>query len=71
MDRISGVRASKKDITYASKYRIGGIFRPFFILLLPAGGHLVDMIIGAPGPWYCIRAAVIRDALSHHPIDDR
>ncbi|MCJ8008129.1 phage holin family protein [Lederbergia wuyishanensis] len=49
MDWISGTRASKKDKTYASKYGIDGIFRTFFILLLPAGGHLLDMIFGAPG----------------------
>ena len=35
MDWISGVRAAKKDETYASEYGIDGIFRTFFILLLP------------------------------------
>ncbi|WP_246234966.1 phage holin family protein [Bacillus aquiflavi] len=49
MDWISGTRASKKDDTYLSKYGIDGIFRTFFILLLPAGGHLLDMIVGSPG----------------------
>lgn len=49
MDWISGTRASKKDNTYASKYGIDGIFRTFFILLLPAGGHFLDLILGAPG----------------------
>jgi len=49
MDWISGTRAAKKDNTYASKYGIDGIFRTFFILLLPAGGHLLDMIISSPG----------------------
>ncbi|HZH60695.1 MAG TPA: phage holin family protein [Metabacillus sp.] len=29
MDWITGVRASKKDTTYASKYGIDGIFRTF------------------------------------------
>ncbi len=49
MDWISGVRASKKDKTYASKYGIDGIFRTFFILLLPAGGHFLDMVLGING----------------------
>jgi len=49
MDWISGTRAAKKDKSYASKYGIDGIFRTFFILLLPAGGHLLDKVIGAPG----------------------
>lgn len=49
MDWIAGIRASKKDGTYASKYGIDGVFRSFFILLLPAGGHLLDMVLGAPG----------------------
>lgn len=49
MDWISGIRAAKKDNTYASKYGIDGVFRTFFILLLPAGGHLLDMALGLPG----------------------
>src|SRR5690625_551785 len=49
MDWISGVRSAKKDKTYASKYGIDGIFRTFFILLLPAGGHLLDKVLGVPG----------------------
>lgn len=48
MDWISGVRSAKKDKTYASKYGIDGVFRTFFILLLPAGGHFLDMVIGTP-----------------------
>ncbi|WP_438497190.1 phage holin family protein [Paenibacillus sp. IHBB 3054] len=49
MDWLSGIRAAKKDNTYASKYGIDGIFRTFFMLLLPAGGHLLDMVFGLPG----------------------
>lgn len=49
MDWITGIRASKKDTTYASKYGIDGIFRTFFILLLPAGGHFLDMFFGTKG----------------------
>ncbi|HHY72710.1 MAG TPA: phage holin family protein [Bacillus bacterium] len=48
MDWLSGIRASKKDDSYGSKYGIDGVFRSFFIILLPAGGHLLDMILGAP-----------------------
>ncbi|SET83598.1 Phage-related holin (Lysis protein) [Oceanobacillus limi] len=54
MDWISGTRASKKDKTYASKYGIDGVFRTFFILLLPAGGHLLDMAFGLPGVFFGI-----------------
>ena len=49
MDWISGVRAAKKDNSYASKYGIDGIFRTFFVLLLPAGGHFLDNIFGTQG----------------------
>lgn len=40
LDWISGIRASKKDYSYSSKYGIDGVFRTFFIVLLSAGGHL-------------------------------
>lgn len=49
MDWLSGVRAAKKDNTYASIYGIDGIFRTFFIIALPAGGHLLDKIVNSPG----------------------
>lgn len=49
MDWLSGIRAAKKDNTYASKYGIDGIFRTFFMLLLPAGGHLLDGVFGFSG----------------------
>lgn len=49
MDWLSGIRAAKKDDTYASKYGFDGVFRTFFILLLPAGGHLLDMVFKLPG----------------------
>ncbi|WP_036722204.1 phage holin family protein [Paenibacillus forsythiae] len=49
MDWLSGIRAAKKDHTYASKYGIDGVFRTFFILLLPAGGNLLDGVFGLPG----------------------
>lgn len=49
MDWISGIRAAKKDHSYGSKYGIDGVFRTFFILLLPAGGHLLDKVLGSPG----------------------
>ncbi|OPA74683.1 holin [Paenibacillus selenitireducens] len=48
MDWITGIRASKKDNSYASKYGIDGVFRTFFILLLPAGGHLLDRAFQIP-----------------------
>lgn len=49
LDWLSGIRASKKDHSYASKYGLDGIFRTFFILLLPAGGNLLDSALGLPG----------------------
>ncbi|MFC9540800.1 phage holin family protein [Lysinibacillus sp. NPDC056959] len=57
MDWISGVRASKKDKSYGSSYGIDGLFRSFFLLLLPAGGHLLDMIFGTPGVVFGLLAA--------------
>jgi len=59
MDWITGVRASKKENSYGSKYGIDGVFRSFFILLLPAGGHLLDKVIGAPGLLFGILGAGI------------
>lgn len=48
MDWISGKAASDKDNTYSSRYGINGVFRTFFMLLLPAGGHLLDTLFGSP-----------------------
>lgn len=48
LDWITGTRAAKKDDSYASHYGIDGIFRTFFILLLPAGGNLLDQAFGLP-----------------------
>lgn len=49
LDWISGVRAAKKETTYMSKYGLDGAIRTFFILLLPAGGHFLDMAFNLPG----------------------
>jgi len=49
MDWLSGSRASRKDNTYASHYGIDGVFRTAFMLLLPAGGHMLDNLFGSPG----------------------
>ncbi|MUG68629.1 holin [Paenibacillus campinasensis] len=49
LDWMSGVSAAKKDASYASRYGIDGVIRTFFMLLLPAGGHLLDKIFGLPG----------------------
>ncbi|WP_314592173.1 phage holin family protein [Paenibacillus terrigena] len=48
LDWITGIRAAQKDRFYASKYGIDGVFRTFFILLLPAGGHLLDEAFQMP-----------------------
>lgn len=49
MDWLSGVRAAKRDNTYGSRYGLDGVARTFFILLLPAGGHLLDVVFNLPG----------------------
>ncbi len=49
MDWISGIRAAKKDDTYASRYGIDGVVRTLFMLMLPAGGHLLDVVFNLPG----------------------
>ncbi|RKN75085.1 phage holin family protein [Paenibacillus ginsengarvi] len=56
MDWMSGSSAAKKDKTYASKYGIDGIFRTFFMVMLPAGGHMLDMVTGLPGIFFGIFA---------------
>lgn len=49
MDWISGVQAAKRDNSYGSRYGLDGVIRTFFILLLPAGGHLLDVVLSLPG----------------------
>ncbi|ERI10838.1 toxin secretion/phage lysis holin [Aneurinibacillus aneurinilyticus ATCC 12856] len=49
MDWIGGYRASKIDGSYASEYGIAGGFRTAFLLLMPAVGHLIDVILSMPG----------------------
>lgn len=48
LDWITGVRAAVKDKSYSSKYGIDGIFRSFFILLLPSGAHMLGKIYQFP-----------------------
>lgn len=48
LDWITGIRAAKKDMSYASKYGIDAVFRTFFVLILPAGGHLLDKAFQLP-----------------------
>lgn len=48
LDWVAGYRASKKDNSYASEYGIDGAFRTGFMLMLPAGGHFIDMAFGLP-----------------------
>lgn len=45
LDWISGSRAAHRDDSYVSRYGIDGMIRTFFMLLLPAGGHLLDKLI--------------------------
>lgn len=49
MDWIGGYRASKIDGSYASEYGIAGGFQTAFLLLMPAVGHLIDVILSMPG----------------------
>jgi phage-related holin len=49
LDWISGISAAQKDNSYGSSYGINGLGRTLFMLLLPAGGHLLDMVFKLPG----------------------
>lgn len=49
LDWMSGSSAARKDASYSSKYGIDGVIRTFFMVLLPAGGHLLDKAVGLPG----------------------
>jgi phage-related holin len=64
MDWISGISAARKDRTYSSKYGIDGVFRSFFMLLLPAGGHLLDKAFSLPN----IAFGVLATGLLYHTI---
>lgn len=57
LDWVAGIRAAKKDATYSSKYGIDGVFRTFFMICLPAGGHFLDMIFGLPSVFFGVLAA--------------
>ena len=48
LDWLSGISASKKDNSYASNYGLEGLPRTLYVLLLPAGGHLLDAALGLP-----------------------
>lgn len=62
MDWISGSTAAKKDNSYGSSYGIEGIKRTFFMLLLPAGGHLLDQLFNLPGILF---GAIVAGLLYH------
>ncbi|OPA76729.1 holin [Paenibacillus selenitireducens] len=63
LDWITGIRAAQKDKSYGSRYGIDGVFRTFFILLLPAGGHLLDQAFGLPDVLF---GALVIGVLYHH-----
>jgi phage-related holin len=46
IDWTSGIRASKKDGSYASAYGIDGVYRTVVMLLLPLLGNLLDDAFG-------------------------
>jgi phage-related holin len=56
LDWIAGIRASRKDETYGSHYGIDGVFRTFFMIMLPVGGNFVDMIFGLPPVFFGLLA---------------
>lgn len=64
LDWLSGTSAARKDNSYGSKYGIDGVKRTFFMLLLPAGGHLLDLLFGLPGLLFGLFAA----SLLYHTI---
>lgn len=49
LDWMSGITAAKMDNSYGSRYGLQGIWRTFFVLLLPAGGHMLDVVFNLPG----------------------
>ncbi|GIO09449.1 hypothetical protein J31TS6_54770 [Brevibacillus reuszeri] len=49
LDWITGVSASKKDLSYSSEYGLARIPRTLFIMALPAVGNLLDRVMGTPG----------------------
>lgn len=65
LDWVAGVRAATKDVSYASKYGIDGVFRSFFMLLLPAGGNLLDKAFSMPAP---VIFGLFIGGLLHHTI---
>lgn len=64
LDWVSGTSAARKDDSYGSKYGIDGAKRSFFMLLLPAGGHFLDLLFGLPGLVFGLFAA----SLLYHTI---
>lgn len=49
LDLLAGSQAAKMDKSYASKHGLSGVARSAVLLLLPAIGHLIDVITGMPG----------------------
>ena len=48
MDWMSGIAAAKKDGSYSSQYGITGIYRTVFLLLFPAAGYYLDVLMSTP-----------------------
>ena len=49
LDWLTGVYASKKDLTYSSEYGLSRIPRTLFLIALPAVANLLDRVLGTPG----------------------
>ncbi|WP_035436824.1 phage holin family protein [Bacillus sp. UNC322MFChir4.1] len=48
LDWITGIKAAKKDGTYASEYGIEGITRAVVLFLLPSFAHVLDICFKLP-----------------------
>ncbi|SFI02186.1 phage holin family protein [Bacillus sp. 71mf] len=53
LDWITGIKAAKKDGTYASEYGIEGIARAVVLFLLPSFAHVLDMLVKLPDIFFC------------------
>lgn len=49
LDWLTGIHASKKDLTYSSEYGLSRIPRTLFLIALPALANLLDRVMGTPG----------------------
>jgi phage-related holin len=65
MDWIAGIRASKKDNSYASEYGLEGVFHTLFVLAFPALANLLDQVMHTQGAiFYSITLGILYHTLN-------